>query len=57
MDRWSALEKLKEDGSDDALFGLCRRFGITSMKGVEDEAEKNWWSTPWSGSASPPWPP
>jgi hypothetical protein len=42
VDRWGALEKLKEDGSEDALFGLCRRFGITSTKGVEDETEKNW---------------
>jgi hypothetical protein len=42
VDRWSALERLKEDGSDDALFGLCKRFGITSTKGVEDEVEKNW---------------
>lgn len=42
VDRWAALEKLKEDGGDEALFGLCKRFGITSMKGVEDEAEKNW---------------
>jgi len=41
-DRWSALEKLREDGSDDALFGLCKRFGITSMKGVDDEQEKAW---------------
>lgn len=41
-DRWGALEKLKEDGSSDALVGLCRRFSITSMKGVEDEAEKAW---------------
>lgn len=41
-DRWGALEKLREDGSDGALFGLCKRFGITSMKGVEDEQEKNW---------------
>ena len=41
-DRWSALEKLREDGSDEALYGLCKRFGITSMKGVEDEQEKNW---------------
>jgi hypothetical protein len=41
-DRWGALEKLKEDGTDDALVGLCRRFSITSMKGVEDEAEKLW---------------
>jgi hypothetical protein len=41
-DRWGALEKLKEDGTDGALLGLCRRFSITSMKGVEDEAEKLW---------------
>jgi hypothetical protein len=41
-DRWGALEKLKEDGSDEALFGLTKRFGITAMKGVEDEQEKNW---------------
>jgi hypothetical protein len=41
-DRWGALEKLKEDGSEAALVGLCRRFSITSMKGVEDEAEKLW---------------
>ena len=42
VDRWAALEKLKEDGSDDALFGLCKRFGVTSMKGIEDEQEKDW---------------
>ncbi|HEY5948872.1 MAG TPA: hypothetical protein VIV40_25450 [Kofleriaceae bacterium] len=41
-DRWSALEKLREDGSEEALYGLCKRFGVTSMKGVEDEQEKNW---------------
>jgi len=41
-DRWGALEKLKGDGSEEALLGLCRRFAITSMKGVEDEAEKLW---------------
>src|SRR3954471_9282900 len=42
VDRWGALEKLREDGTDEALFGLCKRFGITSMKGVEDEQEKSW---------------
>jgi hypothetical protein len=42
VDRWGALERLKEDGSEDALLGLCKRFGITSTKGVEDEQEKNW---------------
>lgn len=41
-DRWGALEKLREEGTDEALFGLCKRFGITAMKGVEDEQEKNW---------------
>jgi hypothetical protein len=41
-DRWAALEKLREDSSDDALYGLCKRLGVTSMKGVEDEQEKNW---------------
>lgn len=41
-DRWAALERLKEDGGEDALVGLCRRFAITSLKGVEDEAEKLW---------------
>src|SRR5215510_12800922 len=42
VDRWGALERLKEDGGEVALLGLCKRFGITSMKGVEDEQEKNW---------------
>lgn len=41
-DRWGALEKLKDDGSEEALLGLCRRFSVTSMKGVEDEQEKLW---------------
>jgi hypothetical protein len=41
-DRWAALEKLKEEGTDDALVGLCKRFAITSTKGVEDEQEKLW---------------
>jgi hypothetical protein len=41
-DRWGALERLRDDGTDDALFGLCKRFGVTSMKGVEDEQEKSW---------------
>ena len=41
-DRWGALEKLREDGSEDALFGLCKRFGITSNNHVEDNQEKAW---------------
>jgi hypothetical protein len=42
VDRWAALENLKKAGSDEALFGLCKRFGVTSMKGIEDEQEKEW---------------
>jgi hypothetical protein len=42
VDRWGALEKLKEDGGDAALFGLCKRFSITASKGIEDEQEKDW---------------
>jgi len=42
VDRMAALEKLKEDGTDEALVGLCKRFAITSTKGVEDEQEKHW---------------
>ena len=41
-DRWAAMEQLHKDGSEDALYGLCKRFGVTSMKQVEDEQEKNW---------------
>lgn len=41
-DRWGALERLREDGTEEALFGLCKRFGVTSMKGIEDEQEKDW---------------
>jgi hypothetical protein len=41
-DRWGALEKLRDDGSDDALLGLCKRWSVTSNKGVEDEQEKHW---------------
>lgn len=42
VDRWGALEKLREDGSEDALFGLCKRFAITSGNQVEDQQEKTW---------------
>jgi hypothetical protein len=41
-DRWGALERLREDGSEEALFGLCKRFGVVSQKGIEDEQEKDW---------------
>ncbi|MCX5741194.1 MAG: hypothetical protein NT062_01705 [Proteobacteria bacterium] len=42
VDRMGALEWLRDEGTEEALFGLCKRFGITSMKGVEDEQEKHW---------------
>jgi hypothetical protein len=42
VDRWAALERLREDGSEGALFGLCKRFAITSGNMVEDQQEKTW---------------
>jgi HEAT repeat protein len=41
-DRWGALEALRKDGSEEAIYGLCKRFSIVSMKASEDEAEKAW---------------
>ncbi len=41
-DRWGAMEQLRDNGSSDALYGLCKRFSIVSMKGSEDEQEKQW---------------
>lgn len=41
-DRIAALEKLRDEGTDDALAGMCKRWSITSSKGVDDEYEKNW---------------
>ncbi len=41
-DRFAALEKLRDDGTEEALFGLCKRWGITSSVGVQDEQEKAW---------------
>jgi len=41
-DRWGALERLREDGTEGALYGLCKRWSVTSLKGVEDEQEKGW---------------
>jgi hypothetical protein len=41
-DRWGALERLREDGSEEALYGMCKRWGVVSLKGVEDEQEKSW---------------
>ena len=42
MDRLKALESLASDGSDEALYGLLRRFGWQYHKTIEDEQEKDW---------------
>jgi hypothetical protein len=34
--------KLREDGTDEALLGLCKRWSITSNNQVEDQQEKAW---------------
>jgi hypothetical protein len=41
-DRFAAMEKLRDAGTDEALQGLCRRFSISSDKTIEDEQEKQW---------------
>lgn len=41
-DRWAAMDKLREDGSEEALFHLLRRFTFSYSKMVEDEQEKEW---------------
>lgn len=42
LDRLRALEGLANDGSDEAIYGLLRRFGFTYHKTIEDEQEKDW---------------
>jgi hypothetical protein len=41
-DRLKALEGLADDASDEALYGLLRRFGMMYDKTIEDEQEKEW---------------
>jgi HEAT repeat protein len=41
-DRLKALQALRDDGSDDALYALMRRFGMMYDKTIEDEQEKEW---------------
>ncbi len=41
-DRFGAMEKLREIGTDEALYGLVRRFGFVYDKSIEDEQEKQW---------------
>jgi hypothetical protein len=42
IDRMKALEALAAEGSDEALYGLLRRFGMMYDKTIEDEQEKEW---------------
>lgn len=41
-ERFGAMEKLKEIGTEEALHGLVRRFGFVYDKTIEDEQEKEW---------------
>jgi hypothetical protein len=41
-DRLKALQALRDDGSDEALYALLRRFGMMYDKTIEDEQEKDW---------------
>jgi HEAT repeat protein len=41
-ERMKALYALAEDGSEGALTGLVKRFGIQSDKSIDDEQEKEW---------------
>jgi len=41
-DRFKALQALRDDGSEEALYGLLRRFGMMYDKTIEDEQEKDW---------------
>ncbi len=42
VDRMKSLEALADDGSDDALYALMRRFAMVYDKSIEDEQEKEW---------------
>jgi hypothetical protein len=41
-DRFRNLQALRDDGSEEALHGLLRRFGMMYDKTIEDEQEKDW---------------
>jgi hypothetical protein len=41
-DRFSALEKLRDVGTEDAMYGMARRFSFVYDKTIEDEQEKEW---------------
>ncbi len=42
LDRWGAMEKLRDKGDEEAIYALCKRFSITADKTIEDQQEKDW---------------
>jgi hypothetical protein len=42
VDRWAAMEKLRDIGTDECLYALCKRFSFTYDKTIEDQQEKDW---------------
>jgi HEAT repeat protein len=42
VDRWGAMEKLRDDAREEAIFGLCKRFSFACDKSIEDQQEKDW---------------
>jgi hypothetical protein len=41
-DRFKNLQALRDDGTEEAIYGLMRRFGMMYDKTIEDEQEKDW---------------
>ena len=41
-DRFKNLQALRDDGTEEAIYGLLRRFGMMYDKTIEDEQEKDW---------------
>ena len=41
-DRYGAMEKLRDIGTDDALYGLCKRWNMNYDKTIDDDQEKQW---------------
>jgi HEAT repeat protein len=42
VDRWAAMERLAQVGTDEALHALCQRFSFSYDKTSEDQQEKGW---------------
>src|SRR5262245_50518429 len=42
VDRFTSMEKLRENASEAAIHGLVRRFGFVYDKTIDDEKEKEW---------------